>query len=365
MSDVLGLDRYMHEAYRVLLKQRECTTNDVADRLGISRPQAEQTLARLTAAGLAATTHTADSVQKTEAVVPLDPRRSLAPLLGRKQAQLAAQQQELARAHEAVASLAAAYSAGERGRRKDPPPRTDLSNGVRAVRTRIEELLTQAATSVVCVLGEDTGAVTLDVGDDLLRQTLDRGVTVKALYARRLVADQDVLSHVRELIAAGGQARTATVMPPPMMVVDNNVVLVPADGHRSAALVVRNRALAIALSGVFDHAWGRARVAIAARTAGAGETDDDRAPTSTELDLLHLLGKGMTDASAARHLGVSLRTVRRMMAELMNRLDARSRFEAGIRATEQGWVGMAGPLSATEPTRLSSAGSAGRRLVAG
>src|SRR5690606_2262864 len=342
------------------------TTNDVADRLGISRPQAEQTLARLTAAGLAATTHSTDSVKKTEAVVPLDPRRSLAPLLGRKQAQLAAQQQELARAHEAVASLAAEYSAVERGRRKDRPERTDLSNGVRAVRTRIEELLTQATSSVVCVLGDDTGAVTLDVGSELLRQTLDRGVTLKALYAKRLVSDPDVLARVRELIAAGGQARTATVMPPPMMVVDNSVVLVPADGHRSAALVVRNRALAVALSGVFDHAWGRARVALTSRN-GSGEADDDRAPTSTELDLLHLLGKGMTDASAARHLGVSLRTVRRMMAELMNRLDAGSRFEAGIRAAEQGWVGMAAPLAASEATRLSSArsSSSGRRLVAG
>src|SRR5690606_30570775 len=149
MSDVLGLDRYMHEAYRVLLKHRECTTNDVADRLGISRPQAEQTLARLTAAGLAATTHSTDSVKKTEAVVPLDPRRSLAPLLGRKQAQLAAQQQELARAHETVASLAAENPAVERGRRKDRSARTDLSDGVRAFRTRIEELPTPETSSVV------------------------------------------------------------------------------------------------------------------------------------------------------------------------------------------------------------------------
>jgi DNA-binding CsgD family transcriptional regulator len=63
--------------------------------------------------------------------------------------------------------------------------------------------------------------------------------------------------------------------------------------------------------------------------------------SNAERCLLRLLGKGMTDASAARQLGVSLRTVRRMMAEIMARLGARSRFEAGIRAAERGWIGSA------------------------
>ncbi|MFD0077741.1 glycosyltransferase [Streptomyces sp. NPDC127166] len=51
-----------------------------------------------------------------------------------------------------------------------------------------------------------------------------------------------------------------------------------------------------------------------------------------------LLGIGCTDDIAARRLGVSLRTVRRMSSELMNGLGARSRFEAGVRATKEGWL---------------------------
>ncbi|GAB2680499.1 hypothetical protein [Kribbella swartbergensis] len=47
----------------------------------------------------------------------------------------------------------------------------------------------------------------------------------------------------------------------------------------------------------------------------------------------------MTDASATRQLGVSLRTVRRMLAEIMACLGARSRFRAGIPAPERGWIG--------------------------
>ncbi|MER5280588.1 DNA-binding response regulator [Streptomyces sp. NPDC002809] len=52
--------------------------------------------------------------------------------------------------------------------------------------------------------------------------------------------------------------------------------------------------------------------------------------------ILRALGSGLTDESAARRLGVSLRTYRRRVAELMAALEAGSRFQAGLRAGELG-----------------------------
>ncbi|WP_031170425.1 response regulator transcription factor [Streptosporangium roseum] len=52
--------------------------------------------------------------------------------------------------------------------------------------------------------------------------------------------------------------------------------------------------------------------------------------------ILEALGSGLTDESAARRLGVSLRTYRRRVAELMTKLEAGSRFQAGLRAGELG-----------------------------
>ncbi|MDJ0386171.1 hypothetical protein [Streptomyces sp. G-G2] len=46
----------------------------------------------------------------------------------------------------------------------------------------------------------------------------------------------------------------------------------------------------------------------------------------------------MTDEAAARRLGVSQRSVRRRMSALMERLHASSRFEAGLKAAQQGWL---------------------------
>ena len=52
--------------------------------------------------------------------------------------------------------------------------------------------------------------------------------------------------------------------------------------------------------------------------------------------ILEALGAGLTDESAARRLGVSVRTYRRRVAELMTKLEADSRFQAGLRAGELG-----------------------------
>jgi DNA-binding NarL/FixJ family response regulator len=57
-----------------------------------------------------------------------------------------------------------------------------------------------------------------------------------------------------------------------------------------------------------------------------------------ERQLLTLLTAGYTDESAAARLGISVRTVRRMVSGIMNRLGARSRFQAGVKAADRGWL---------------------------
>lgn len=54
--------------------------------------------------------------------------------------------------------------------------------------------------------------------------------------------------------------------------------------------------------------------------------------------VLDALNHGWTDETAARTLGVPLRTYRRRVAELMTALGASSRFQAGARARELGLV---------------------------
>ena len=85
----------------------------------------------------------------------------------------------------------------------------------------------------------------------------------------------------------------------------------------------------------------RAGVGFALPFGEAMAGDDGLSPA--ERTLLWLLLDGSTDATAARRLEVSRRTVRRTMSSLMGRLGARSSFEAGPR-------GAAGPTSGPRRT---------------
>jgi len=60
--------------------------------------------------------------------------------------------------------------------------------------------------------------------------------------------------------------------------------------------------------------------------------------TAQQREVVRLLAEGLTDEGISRRIGVSLRTVRRIASELMVRLTARSRFEAGVKAARSGWI---------------------------
>ena len=54
--------------------------------------------------------------------------------------------------------------------------------------------------------------------------------------------------------------------------------------------------------------------------------------------LLDQLAGGAKDEQIARALGLSLRTVRRRVAEILDELGADSRFQAGVEAVRRGWI---------------------------
>ena len=62
------------------------------------------------------------------------------------------------------------------------------------------------------------------------------------------------------------------------------------------------------------------------------------APPAQDAHLLALMAAGLKDEVVARQLGLSLRTVRRRIARLMDELGADTRFQAGIEAARRGWL---------------------------
>jgi DNA-binding CsgD family transcriptional regulator len=163
---------------------------------------------------------------------------------------------------------------------------------------------------------------------------LERGVAIKAVYQDSFRNDPQTLAYARWLAELGGETRTVPMIILQMVIVDRRVALLPLDpaDPRQGAVETTSPGVLAALSALFDYVWSTAT------PFGTAATLDNRGLGPSERELVRLLGEGHTDESAARKLGLSVRTIQRMMADLTTRLGAESRFQAGANAVRQGWL---------------------------
>jgi DNA-binding CsgD family transcriptional regulator len=176
----------------------------------------------------------------------------------------------------------------------------------------------------------------LEAAQPLDEELITRGVDTRIIYHYSVLADTRNLQYARWFASIGAQVRRAPVLPPRYMLADQHVAYIPAAHVRPArqALLVRDPTIVALLVELFEATWAAAEPLDGPKSTGSG----DRMPSSQEIALLRILAAGSTDDAAAKKLGVSVRTVRRIMADLMERLGATSRFEAGHRATQRGWL---------------------------
>lgn len=172
---------------------------------------------------------------------------------------------------------------------------------------------------------------------------LATSTAVKILYRRDDLRENRELAEFALRISKAAKVRTTCSRIPDMVISDRQSATVFMNAGTAAANSIKTcqpEAISF-LTTLFDHAWSTATPFL----PGPGSREADRqAPggrlelVETELRLLALLAAGATDETAARHLGVSLRTARRHMAAIMSRLAATSRFQAGVEAVRRGWL---------------------------
>ncbi|MEU7787882.1 LuxR C-terminal-related transcriptional regulator [Amycolatopsis sp. NPDC049159] len=193
------------------------------------------------------------------------------------------------------------------------------------------DALPDTAVSEVLIMSADTSAASVGEFRRIAHANLRAGVPCRALFP-----DSARLSGTaRALALAGAQVRTDTEVPMDALVLDRKSVVLPAERPGPAIAAFRLPGMVTATAGLFERAW---RTAVPLGPSELPEPGDDEMLTAREQDLLVLLCSGSTDESAAVQLGISVRTVGRMVADIMNRLGARSRFQAGAKAVDRGWL---------------------------
>lgn len=162
------------------------------------------------------------------------------------------------------------------------------------------------------------------------------GVAYRCVYHPAGFALPGRPAAVRTMVAAGEQARVTESVPVKMFIADDQVGLIPleVDGSAESSLIIRASSMLDTLIALFELVWERAVAIHADGDLPSGESG----PTGDESALLGLLAAGLTDGAMARHLGSHPRTVQRRVRELLDRLDAGTRFQAGLQAVRRGWL---------------------------
>ncbi|MFI6517045.1 LuxR C-terminal-related transcriptional regulator [Spirillospora sp. NPDC050679] len=308
----------------MLIQHPDWDADAVAKHLGSTVPNVRQSLDRLAELEL---------IEKPgdgrDAIRVVNPITGLSALLGRSQAEFEHLERRIEQARTAIEVIAAEYDVSH--------PRSyevmERLPGPDAVQRRYETMMRRVQREYVGIIA-GAQARTLAADRPLVRQTLERGVPLRIIYQDSVRNHAPMLRYVEWLVEEGAQVRMFPTVPAPMAVFDQETALVPlksADGP-AEALEVRTPAIATALAVLFEQYWDMAA------PFGTAPPQDDNGLSSLERALLCLWSHGMTDQASARELGVSLRTVRRMASDLMKRLGARSRFEAGVRVVERGWM---------------------------
>lgn len=331
MLEALGLDSAVEAVYLALLRTPLAGVAELSEELGFPQTRVRSCLDRLVDIDLLQASRDAPGMLR-----PVSPEVGLDLLLRRQEADLVRRQQEVAKSKEAVAKAVAEFSGMRPDRHTDQAERLV---GLDAIQGRLERLAKELESEC---LGINPGGAqsqgALDASRPLDANALGRGVLIRSIYQDSARNDTATLTYARWLTETGGQVRTAPIVPPRMVVFDRRTAIVPIDpaDTRAGALCTRSPGIVASLVALFEQTWEAAVPLGADRRGAAGQGVTGLSPT--ERELLKLLASGLTDEVAGRRLGVSLRTVRRQMSGLMERLNATSRFEAGLKAAQRGWL---------------------------
>jgi DNA-binding CsgD family transcriptional regulator len=328
MSDVLtavGLDPTDHAVYVVLL-DGPATVEEIAAERQLDADQVRAVLRRLEEAGL---------VGRAPGAGPA--RYVAAPPDVALEALLLQQEERLQRARLHVRRLTEQYRAAAAG--QDPTSLVEVVTGRVAVLQRFEQVQRSAHTEVRAI---DKPPYASPPGqyNQVESELLGRGIRYRVIYDPSGLPDyHDLQADLERTAALGEEARVLPGAPTKLILSDDRIGLIPlqaAPATIESIVVVHPSALLRALSALFESLWTHGLpLPLHVEQDGA---DSGYGPTQEERRLLILLTTGVPDVVVARQLGLSYRTYQRRLQDLMKRLDAETRFQAGIRAVILGWI---------------------------
>ncbi|MET9917459.1 helix-turn-helix transcriptional regulator [Streptomyces sp. NPDC006435] len=338
-DEARGLGETDLAVYGWVLEHRTGGAEAVAEGVGIAEGEAGASLERLLRARLL---HAQDGSGGTRTVFAVAPETALAQLAAPVEARIREQQARLAEMREDLGPFVARYH-----QRHAYGEALELLENVQDVRNTLNRASDRCRKEVLTSQPGGGARVPEAMREALVRDRamLERGIRLRTLYHHTARFNGPSQAYVAAASALGGEYRTAHELFGRLIVFDREVAFIPVRDDSWGAVVIREPSTVAYLCEIFEQAWDRATPFADAASQGLEEVSREIHET-----IVRLLAAGLKDEAIARRLGMSLRTARRHIADIMDELGAASRFQAGAQAAAQGLLA-AGTGPGEQPRR--------------
>ncbi|MCX3061378.1 helix-turn-helix domain-containing protein [Streptomyces beihaiensis] len=332
-------------AYREAVYAGRYESAEIAARLGLTPEEAEQIKENLLAVRLLSTLR-----GEQGGLVPVSPEAASADLVGPAEQQIRELQQSVSKARDGLLALLPDYF--ESRRRRNRTEAFDVITDLDALEALMEDYGTRCRHEVLSVQpGGPRPSHLLDGARRRALERLDRGLRIQHLYQHTVRGDLVTSAYIRAVCAAGAEVRTTDQLIDRMVIYDREAVFLPeqgVEGRTPGAILVREPTLVTFLCKLYDHLWTRASVfnPDVAEAEDAAHVADD-----VKRSMIKLMAQGHKDEMVARRLGMSVRTCRRHISEIMEDLDSASRFQAGVNVVLSGMLDEATSSGPRDPAR--------------
>lgn len=320
MLEAIGLDDEHTAVYRMVLSTPSASIDEIAAAAGLTKSRVRQIADQLEHLGLLA--HQASAPDR---VVASPPSLALRPMLLERE-------RRLTLAHEALVQLSELYREG--AAQREAADVVDMVFGADAVRQRFLQLQAAAVRNIDVFMLSDIAVLEPEENPEEAR-AIARGVRFRIVVETPLLERPGFVADVRASTPLGVAVRVLPNLPTRLLITDDEMALLPMRSHgeerASGALLLHPSGLLDLVIASFAEFWARAT------EFGA----DDELPgthDAVDRDLLKLLLLGLTDAAAGAQLGISVRTVQRRVAELMETAGVATRLQLGAEAVRRAWV---------------------------
>jgi DNA-binding CsgD family transcriptional regulator len=264
-------------------------------------------------------------------MLPTSPDVAIAELVGPMETEIRDRQQRAEAIKAELSGLHGLYFESRRARNRREA--IDVIEDVDRVRATLADLARRCVVEVFSahpgILSEQAMAGSGPHDAELLA----RGVRMRSIYQHPARVNPRMREFLAGLAEAGGEARTCEEIPDRIVILDREVAVIPNRSGPSGAVVVREPAVVDFLYRGLEQRWSAALPLTDGATSGVGYGG---AGDDLKRAILRLLAAGAKDDHIARRLSISVRTCRRHIADLMDELQASSRFQAGALASSTG-----------------------------